>query len=116
MHCNFRISRVFTAAAAAFIIVSFCLFPNGEALGGISDTGANYTEQIPHLTVPERLQPCRAAGQLFLWFGCIPAIFYVQSFKKGKKYQYRPFDFLPARFLGDLFILYQKDGKKRFTV
>ena len=56
-------------------------------------------------------------GQWLTWLCCpaLAALFLCARMRK-KAVLLKPDPYLPARFLCDLFILYQKDGKKREAV
>lgn len=91
---------------------------SGPDLCGVSLDGAVRRELTsPHIFEAGRAKPGTGRGQQFSWIcALVPAAVSWRICMRRRAALLRPRHCYPARFLCDLFILYQKDGKKRETV
>lgn len=86
---------------------------SGCELSGVrADKAVRCELKSPRLPEVSRVRPGAGRGQQLPWI-CAPLPAAVFVYLHRRTAPRRPGDCFPARFLCDLFILYQKDGKKR---
>lgn len=88
-------------------------FSGCELSGERADKAVRREMKSPRLPEVSRVRPGAGRGQQLPWICApLPAAVFVYLHRRRTAPR-RPGDCFPARFLCDLFILYQKDGKKR---
>ena len=111
MHRKLRTVMLIIAMAIICVAAPSSLFLRGEA-SDVPPTGTH--AGICHI---DNTKHGAGRGQWLTWLCCpaLAALFLCARMRK-KAVLLKPDPYLPARFLCDLFILYQKDGKKREAV